>query len=120
MVVNDRLRTLAVEHVDPHKVELALELGRRYPESPDAQQGPPHVLRTGKSELASEISEERLAELATDDFHLGLVRELGFQSYMCVPLAVHGRVRSEEHTSELQSRPHLVCRLLLEKKKNNN
>src|SRR3989442_8845639 len=30
------------------------------------------------------------------------------------PLAA---VRSEEHTSELQSRPHLVCRLLLEKKK---
>src|SRR3989442_10045782 len=29
------------------------------------------------------------------------------------------RIRSEEHTSELQSRPHLVCRLLLEKKKNN-
>src|SRR3989442_3317591 len=29
-----------------------------------------------------------------------------------------GLVRSEEHTSELQSRPHLVCRLLLEKKKN--
>src|SRR3989442_15449034 len=26
-------------------------------------------------------------------------------------------LRSEEHTSELQSRPHLVCRLLLEKKK---
>src|SRR5207253_8455896 len=28
-----------------------------------------------------------------------------------------GNVRSEEHTSELQSRGHLVCRLLLEKKK---
>src|SRR2546422_5829623 len=28
--------------------------------------------------------------------------------------------RSEEHTSELQSRLHLVCRLLLEKKKNNH
>src|SRR5690554_7198548 len=28
-------------------------------------------------------------------------------------------LRSEEHTSELQSRPHLVCRLLLEKKKIN-
>src|SRR2546429_6379095 len=28
--------------------------------------------------------------------------------------------RSEEHTSELQSRLHLVCRLLLEKKKNKN
>src|SRR5205809_2845181 len=29
-------------------------------------------------------------------------------------------IRSEEHTSELQSRLHLVCRLLLEKKKQNN
>src|SRR5207253_9747560 len=31
-----------------------------------------------------------------------------------------GKNRSEEHTSELQSRGHLVCRLLLEKKKNND
>src|SRR3712207_7373468 len=30
----------------------------------------------------------------------------------------HGAGRSEEHTSELQSRQYLVCRLLLEKKKN--
>src|SRR5687768_18088999 len=30
------------------------------------------------------------------------------------------RARSEEHTSELQSRLHLVCRLLLEKKKKKN
>src|SRR2546422_5319390 len=30
----------------------------------------------------------------------------------------HEKPRSEEHTSELQSRLHLVCRLLLEKKKN--
>src|SRR3712207_9443912 len=46
-----------------------------------------------------------------------------------LPLAAHahasggaigsGRVRSEEHTSELQSRQYLVCRLLLEKKNNN-
>src|SRR2546422_4251313 len=32
-------------------------------------------------------------------------------------LAKSSQVRSEEHTSELQSRLHLVCRLLLEKKK---
>src|SRR5690554_1606509 len=32
----------------------------------------------------------------------------------------HREDRSEEHTSELQSRPHLVCRLLLEKKKKEN
>src|SRR5437899_5156811 len=32
----------------------------------------------------------------------------------------HRRLRSEEHTSELQSLRHLVCRLLLEKKKQKN
>src|SRR3712207_8046569 len=34
------------------------------------------------------------------------------------PARVGGRRRSEEHTSELQSRQYLVCRLLLEKKNN--
>src|SRR2546430_3426880 len=34
--------------------------------------------------------------------------------------AVDGAVRSEEHTSELQSQSNLVCRLLLEKKKTEN
>src|SRR3712207_7040666 len=33
---------------------------------------------------------------------------------------VRAHLRSEEHTSELQSRQYLVCRLLLEKKKNNH
>src|SRR3989442_4796498 len=36
--------------------------------------------------------------------------------HVIVPLVPGGNQRSEEHTSELQSRPHLVCRLLLEKK----
>src|SRR3712207_8370371 len=36
----------------------------------------------------------------------------------CRPVRVRALRRSEEHTSELQSRQYLVCRLLLEKKKN--
>src|SRR2546429_7304105 len=36
----------------------------------------------------------------------------------CRPRPPAALIRSEEHTSELQSRLHLVCRLLLEKKKN--
>src|SRR5262245_63086775 len=36
-----------------------------------------------------------------------------------VPVCEEGAERSEEHTSELQSLRHLVCRLLLEKKKKN-
>src|SRR3712207_7912155 len=43
----------------------------------------------------------------------------GAQSTLSLHLHVTGSIsRSEEHTSELQSRQYLVCRLLLEKKKN--
>src|SRR3989442_2508184 len=42
----------------------------------------------------------------------------GDDGWICEQIEVErGDLRSEEHTSELQSRPHLVCRLLLEKKK---
>src|SRR2546429_7197440 len=41
-------------------------------------------------------------------------------SNVALTLLHHFSERSEEHTSELQSRLHLVCRLLLEKKKINN
>src|SRR5436305_10773775 len=44
--------------------------------------------------------------------HKGLIGGVGLDY-----VARDGDKRSEEHTSELQSRPHLVCRLLLEKKK---
>src|SRR5690554_7786149 len=47
---------------------------------------------------------------------LYVIRKTASHAIQQMKLA-HGR-RSEEHTSELQSRPHLVCRLLLEKKKN--
>src|SRR5260370_28769089 len=39
---------------------------------------------------------------------------------MFAPQVTDDRIRSEEHTSELQSHLNLVCRLLLEKKKNIN
>src|SRR2546422_7890029 len=49
---------------------------------------------------------------------LRLLREHGLALKYTLETHVHAdHVRSEEHTSELQSRLHLVCRLLLEKKK---
>src|SRR5690554_3980515 len=47
--------------------------------------------------------------------HLAFAKGLPGFFMLIEPGPVGGR--SEEHTSELQSRPHLVCRLLLEKKK---
>src|SRR3712207_6893086 len=52
-----------------------------------------------------------------DDPAVELVEPVG-QRRVRLPRAAGGAVRSEEHTSELQSRQYLVCRLLLEKKKN--
>src|SRR3712207_7861797 len=46
-----------------------------------------------------------------------VIRDLGSQLATRSPGAKRAFSRSEEHTSELQSRQYLVCRLLLEKKK---
>src|SRR5690554_7033808 len=56
-----------------------------------------------------------------------LAKQKGEKNYVLRAVISNGKIveyrrsnkyyRSEEHTSELQSRPHLVCRLLLEKKK---
>src|SRR3989442_6429398 len=56
-------------------------------------------------------------KLARGDVAKGLAEsDVVIEKTYRVPMDDVGR--SEEHTSELQSRPHLVCRLLLEKKKN--
>src|SRR2546429_6727602 len=45
------------------------------------------------------------------------LRRLTLTTYLCPAVRTQASIRSEEHTSELQSRLHLVCRLLLEKTK---
>src|SRR5258708_9022609 len=53
--------------------------------------------------------------------HLNICRRCyssSFPQNPCSPFCGKLLLRSEEHTSELQSPDHLVCRLLLEKKKN--
>src|SRR2546422_1052962 len=52
-------------------------------------------------------------------FHADYAATKGAVIALTKSLAVELAPRSEEHTSELQSRLHLVCRLLLEKKKTN-
>ncbi|MDQ3746142.1 MAG: PAS domain S-box protein, partial [Acidobacteriota bacterium] len=85
------IRRLAVAHADPSKVKWADELARRYPTDPKAERGVPHVLRTGESELYTDIPDEMLAQAAQDDEHLRIMREVGFTSAMVVPLTARGR-----------------------------
>src|SRR5256884_4287919 len=71
-----------------------------------------HELRTLQVDIARKkpsltLKEQVINEVVPGQFFLRAAR-------------IDGNTRSEEHTSELQSRLHLVCRLLLEKKKKTN
>jgi PAS domain S-box-containing protein len=85
------LRNVAVAHADPERVQLAAELRRRYPVDESSDAGVPQVIRTGKSELYPEVTDEMLVAGAQDDEHLRLTRELGLVSAMIVPLQARGR-----------------------------
>jgi PAS domain S-box-containing protein len=86
------LRRLAVAHCDPQKVELAHELMRLYPPDPNSPNGPMEVLHSGKPLMIREITDDMLAQGAKDERHLNLMRSLGLKSYICVPLAVSGKI----------------------------
>jgi PAS domain S-box-containing protein len=85
------LKRLAVAHVDPAKVAWAHELQNRYPPNTDAPQGVPQVLRTGKSEIYPDVTDEMLVAGALDAEHLQIMRDVGFTSVMIVPLVTQGR-----------------------------
>src|SRR3989449_7167445 len=70
----------------------------------------PHATRNADARMLGKVhSADRAEPPATD-------RKASTFSFTCAEDSP--APRSEEHTSELQSRLHLVCRLLLEKKKN--
>jgi PAS domain S-box-containing protein len=82
---------VAVAHVDPAKVELAVELRERYPPDMDAPTGVPAILRGGPAELYPEIPDEMLAATAVDEEHLRIIREVGIRSGMAVPMRLGGQ-----------------------------
>src|SRR2546422_4803348 len=71
----------------------------------------PLAHRFGMAGVKAELEDLAFKFLERDDYR-GLSRKVRAKK------VERERTRSEEHTSELQSRLHLVCRLLLEKKKN--
>jgi signal transduction histidine kinase len=85
------LRRLAVAHVDPARAELAWELARSYPQRLDDPGGAGAVIRTGKTELLEQLSDERLVHYAKDARHLELLRGTGVTSLLTVPLRARGR-----------------------------
>ncbi|MFS8067555.1 MAG: PAS domain S-box protein, partial [Byssovorax sp.] len=85
------IRRLAVAHINPRKIANVVALGLRYPTDRQAPAGVPHIIRSGKSELIAEITDDLLVATARNPEHLRLIREIGLRSYMGVPLTVQGR-----------------------------
>jgi PAS domain S-box-containing protein len=86
------IRHVVVAHNDPAKVEMAVELQRRYPVDPSSPTGVPNVLRTGKPELYPEVTDEMLVAGAVDEEQLDMLRGLGMSSVMIMPMATRGRM----------------------------
>src|SRR2546422_4441919 len=110
---------LWVRDPDGNLVNVRPEAGETPPADPPlALNSPGHTPRTGARGCPDrfEARPRRLGHVLL--FSGDLDRMIDFYTRVLgMKLSDRSRARSEEHTSELQSRLHLVCRLLLEKKK---
>lgn len=82
---------IEIDHTDPDKVQWARALRERYPIDPTATAGAPQVVRTGRSELYPDISDELLVASAHTEEELAIARMIGYTSIMIVPLVARGQ-----------------------------
>jgi PAS domain S-box-containing protein len=83
--------SVAIAHSDPAKLQMAARLRAFEPERLDPNQGLGKVLRTGESQLYTDIPDELLVAAAVDEEHLRLLRDVGMRAAVIVPMAVRGR-----------------------------
>jgi PAS domain S-box-containing protein len=84
------ISSLAVEHADPARKVFAQELQERYPPDPGDERGAAAVIRSGESQLVPDLQPDALLASARDETQERLLRELGLQSFLCVPLVARG------------------------------
>lgn len=85
------VRRMGVAHADLNQEEQVRKL-HDCPFDLNSAHPAIKVIRTGVAALVSEIDDAELVAATRDAEHLQIVQEMGFQSYMIVPLLVRGRV----------------------------
>lgn len=83
---------IALAHIDPGKLQWVDQIKQKYPINLNAPRGAGWTLRTGKSELLPDISDELLVQAARDPEHLEILRSVGFKSVMTVPWCTQSRI----------------------------
>jgi PAS domain S-box-containing protein len=92
-IANEKgIERLAIAHVDPQKIAVAQEFRRRYVQDSLGDPAVAQAVRTGKSQVYSDITDQMLAASARDDVHLAMLRELGLRSVLVVPMIVRSKI----------------------------
>jgi len=88
---HDGVRRVVALHADQRKQALTDLLKERYAPDPNGSHPAISVTREGRSRFSPEMTDEFLRATCRDEEHFLITKELGFQSYMCVPLIAAGR-----------------------------
>jgi PAS domain S-box-containing protein len=91
LIEQGELRNVAVSHADPDRVEFGERLLRDYSYPADTPNGPPEVVRSGRSQLLREVTDAMLVANSRTPEHLEMLRELGLRSMMVVPMISRSR-----------------------------
>jgi PAS domain S-box-containing protein len=85
LIEGSTIRRGAARHVDP-SMQDAVRLLKTYDPRTDLPYGPPASIRSGKPEVVHELPPEEIAKRGSDEAYRDVLRRLGTQSYMTVPL----------------------------------
>jgi PAS domain S-box-containing protein len=91
LVDESEITHVALAHQNPALIEMVDALRRRYPPDPRAETGVPAVIRSGRSELYPEISDELIRSGTRDEEQYRLIKKIGMRSAMIVPMVARGR-----------------------------
>ena len=87
-----KLSEVAVAHRDPDRIDAVRDMRRLYRAEPGRATIADRVLTTGRAELIPVVSDALLRNIAQDDEHLRMLRELELRSLVVVPMRARGRV----------------------------
>lgn len=86
------VRRVAAVHGDPAKQRLARQLNEWFAPDPSGPHPAVAVMRDGRSRYSPDMPDEFLRRTTRDDEHYRVVKELGFRSYVCVPIVARGTI----------------------------
>jgi signal transduction histidine kinase len=87
----DKIRMVAVAHTDPAKVELVRKMEARFPGDPNGATRAANVIRTGRTDIVRDVTDEMLDSTILDPVYREAVRSLGFSSILTVPIPAAGQ-----------------------------